>query len=335
MAEGLMAWEIGNDGPTALVPVLPTLESHLENWVEKDPTLVEPGLMTLGRQTSTAWGTSLDLLAIDESGNLAVIELKRGRSPREMVAQAIEYAAWVSTLEYDDVVNLGGSHYRSQENFKHEFSRRFDVEFPEVLNSSQRIFLVAPEFSYAVVRVTDYLSSKFGVPINAVSFSLYEVGVRRVLVRSAVVDEPLEPPASPNRQKRRSLSDLLDIADEAGTRPIVDELMHLRDYLTSVEVSMTSIALRGKTPEGLYRAGIAIYPRVPGEDGVIINVPVEQMPTLRSTNAERISILSQQLDSLLGMPKTLQQWPGWLRRSVRTVEQARGVVRVYQEAFHT
>jgi len=40
-------------------------------------------------------GGRIDLLAIAPDGALVIIEIKRGRTPREVVAQALDYAGCV------------------------------------------------------------------------------------------------------------------------------------------------------------------------------------------------------------------------------------------------
>jgi RecB family endonuclease NucS len=72
------------------------LERDLEIWLEKNPDLLGRDLLVIGRQVSTTSGP-LDLLAIDESGALHIIELKRSMLPREAVAQALDYAAWLNS----------------------------------------------------------------------------------------------------------------------------------------------------------------------------------------------------------------------------------------------
>ena len=80
-------------------------EKELETILFNDITILDPDLMVIGRQIPTSYGTSIDLLAIDSQGDLVVIELKRDRTPREVVAQTLDYASWVKDLSYDDIVS--------------------------------------------------------------------------------------------------------------------------------------------------------------------------------------------------------------------------------------
>lgn len=41
----------------------------------------------------------MNLLGLDVDGNLVLIELKRDRTPREIVAQVLDYASWVAALK--------------------------------------------------------------------------------------------------------------------------------------------------------------------------------------------------------------------------------------------
>lgn len=54
--------------------------------------------MIIGRQVETGFGGRVDLLAIDAVGDLAVLELKRDQTPREVIAQVLEYGSWVVKL---------------------------------------------------------------------------------------------------------------------------------------------------------------------------------------------------------------------------------------------
>jgi len=64
-------------------------EQTLESWLEGNPdSIIEDGtLLIIGRQVSTNLRSFIDLLALDRSGSTVVLELKRGRTPREAIAQ--------------------------------------------------------------------------------------------------------------------------------------------------------------------------------------------------------------------------------------------------------
>src|SRR5438132_483968 len=78
----------------------PDLEKTLEDWIEANPHLLLEGeqIAVFARQPRTKFGKYLDLLAIDKTGATVIIELKRGETPRDVVAQALEYAAWIDSL---------------------------------------------------------------------------------------------------------------------------------------------------------------------------------------------------------------------------------------------
>src|SRR5215469_16150689 len=74
------------------------LETYLESWLERSPwALAQEPILWIGRQTTVSVEESTifpDLLGVDSEGNLIIVELKKGKAPREVVAQILEYAAW-------------------------------------------------------------------------------------------------------------------------------------------------------------------------------------------------------------------------------------------------
>lgn len=75
-----------------------SLEVQLEEWLANDIAMLDPDLLVIGRQVRTDYGGQIDLLCIAADGALVVVELKRGKTPREVTAQALDYASWVQDL---------------------------------------------------------------------------------------------------------------------------------------------------------------------------------------------------------------------------------------------
>ena len=68
-------------------------ETRLEDILSADIGIINPDLLVIGRQVVTSYGKYIDLLAIDTNGHLVVIELKRDKTPREIVAQLLDYGS--------------------------------------------------------------------------------------------------------------------------------------------------------------------------------------------------------------------------------------------------
>ena len=78
-------------------------EQRLEDGVVKDPSMLGIDVLLVGTQVTTGSYGRIDPLAIDDEANLVVLELKRNKTPREIVAQALDYASWVNDLSYEQI----------------------------------------------------------------------------------------------------------------------------------------------------------------------------------------------------------------------------------------
>lgn len=98
-------WKMG-ETPDRLEESSLANEQELEDLICQDISVLNDQWLLMGRQIQTAYNKRIDLLAIDASGSLIVVELKRNRTPREVVAQAIDYATWVKNLDASDIANI-------------------------------------------------------------------------------------------------------------------------------------------------------------------------------------------------------------------------------------
>jgi hypothetical protein len=190
----LGVWRI-DQGLVALSATGLDLESRLEDLLDKDITIANPGWLVIGRQIETGFGSRADLLAIDAVGNLVILELKRDQTPREVVAQVLEYGAWVAKLTAAELGPIYRKYVerfhsdRGQESLDQAFCKRFNVrELPEDLNQDHELVVVASQFDATSERIVEYLADVHEVGINAIFFRVFKDADREYLVRAWLRD---------------------------------------------------------------------------------------------------------------------------------------------------
>lgn len=210
MTRATTSWEIDSNGtPVQLKDEAIDLEKTLETWVETHPGLVEPGLKILARQLKTDSGP-IDLLGIDEDGRLVIIELKRERAYREALAQALDYAACIAALDYstfESKVNV----YRNQKSQPELRAALDELLGEDALNwtpDEPRILLVGTGADESLVRIINYMTSRYDVPVNGVFFDVSKTLASNILLtRIAVVSD--EQAAMEGRGRRKGDHDAL------------------------------------------------------------------------------------------------------------------------------
>ena len=186
MAISMNLWSVDGGSLKEIQRSRVDLETQLEDWVCADPMLLNLDVMIIGRQVHTAFGGYIDLLAITREGNLVVIELKRDKTPRDIVAQCLDYASWVCDLGYEDIKEIFKKH--TNKSLHEEFSSFYDETIPETLNESHQIVIVAASLDDSTERIIGYLTEKHAININAVFFNVFEYEGRQVIGRSFFKD---------------------------------------------------------------------------------------------------------------------------------------------------
>jgi hypothetical protein len=179
-------WRIDGEPQRMTAGSLP-FESRLEELIEGDPTVLGEPVLLIGRQVPTAYGKFIDLLGISGEGVLQVLELKRDRTPREVVAQALDYGSWIEKLSHDDVLAIFAT-YQPGVAFEEAFADRFGISPPEELNIGHRLTVVASDVDPATARIVEYLAG-FQVPINVMFFRYFVDDSREYVARTWLVAE--------------------------------------------------------------------------------------------------------------------------------------------------
>lgn len=198
MAIELGLWRVDGPTPQRVTSRGMPLESDLEALIEADPTILRPSLLIIGRQVLTDQGQFIDLLAIDDEGALHVVELKRDRTPREVVAQLLDYGSWVQSLTDQQVRDLYLQ--RNGTALEQAWSDAFGTNPPDELNNEHHLTVVAHELDPATERIIGYLAER-DVPIDALFFRYFTDSDRAYLGRTWLLkDNATAPPTRPTRR---------------------------------------------------------------------------------------------------------------------------------------
>jgi len=161
-------------------------EKRLETWVVKDPSILGINILLIGQQVVTQFGGRIDLLAIDDEANLIVLELKRDKTPREIVAQALDYASSVNGLSYEQI-DAQSKEFKGKA-LSQAFNDHYGFPLPETVNASHSIIILASLLDDSSERIVEYLSEQYGVPINVLFFTFFSAGTAEFLGRAWLKD---------------------------------------------------------------------------------------------------------------------------------------------------
>jgi len=180
-------WQIMDAGPKKLERRAIDLEKLLEEWIEKDPELLQGGLTILGRQTPVEGGF-VDLLAVDPQANWVVIEIKKGAVGPDTLAQALYYASCIAKMEYE-ALEEKVSRYLAQgggENkaLKDIMPAGADQDAQDRESREVRIVLVGTGCDARLESIVEYLANRCELPIEIVTFDAFVTAQgERILVR--------------------------------------------------------------------------------------------------------------------------------------------------------
>lgn len=153
-------------------------EKVLEDWLESNPDgIVEDGnILIIGRQVATNLGGFVDLLGVDREGNVVVMELKRDRTPRDTIAQSLEYASFSEQLDMNQLEKILQSYLNDESLSLAEHHREyFELGSDEAVafNKEQRIVVIGQRITPEIRQTASFLRSK-GMRVTCVEFSFFK-----------------------------------------------------------------------------------------------------------------------------------------------------------------
>jgi hypothetical protein len=253
MPQEVRLWCIGNNDNLIKCAQMPlNLEARLEEWLARDISILSDELLVIGRQVETAFGGYIDLLCIDRAGDLVIVELKRDKTPREITAQTLDYASWVTDLSRDSISAIASRYLRNAGSLEEAFRQLFGEDLPDSINESHQMLIVASKVDPSSERIIKYLSNGYGVNINAVTFHYFKTNEggeflgRVFLIDPGEVKSNADTKGTSKRQPNLSYEELEQLAEQNGVGSLYRSLVlgleeHLQKHTTRSSIGFSGI----------------------------------------------------------------------------------------------
>ena len=217
------------DNATGKLKPLETLdqvkvENMLEDALVASPDVLMEKLSLVARQLRTANSRGrLDLVGVDEDGQLTVFELKRGAATRDAIAQILDYGSYI---EYESEHELsqhlsdrsGHSGTVKIANFAEWYDQKTGGLDPSEMRPV-RLVLVGVGEDDTTARVIKFLSEK-GVDISLISFQAFENSGETLLARQVSVEPPEQPVSATSVRTARKIERMTALLERIHQRGI-------------------------------------------------------------------------------------------------------------------
>ena len=169
--------------------------ADLQRILRDQPDVLEEGLLVISEEFGN-WQDSnrrIDLLALDSTGRLVVIELKRGDSGEHMDLQAIRYAAMVSTMTLQQAIDAHQTYLDRRaidENAEGRIAEHLENNDIEGIKSENpRIVLVSEGFSPELTTCALWLNNR-EMQVTCIRMQLHRSGNDLLVETSQTIPLP-------------------------------------------------------------------------------------------------------------------------------------------------
>lgn len=175
----------------------------LQVLLRDNATAIAPDLLIFAEEFSSWQDSSrrVDLLALDKDANIVVIELKRVEDGGHMELQAVRYAAMLSTLDFEQIVEayeklLASHDIASKRGVASTEARQALLKFLEAvstedvsISSTPQIVLIAPSFSKEITTTVLWLNER-DLNMRCMEAKPYQINDERYLDIEQVIPLP-------------------------------------------------------------------------------------------------------------------------------------------------
>lgn len=207
-------YQFGEGGKLVEFNAVSYEERSLHSWLEHNPHVlaVEVPLLIIGREVATEAG-NIDLLAVNTRGDLLILELKHGHSPREAIAQALDYLEAVESWDVERLESVAGDYFRRtgsdwksiEEAVRHLATEYGDTEDEAsgdqpITLGEREIAIVAEDIPLRLWRMA-YMLNRKGFSVRCFESCTYtQQGMWLASVTAVVGPEDVQPPRPGERR---------------------------------------------------------------------------------------------------------------------------------------
>lgn len=173
-------------------------------------------------------GRRIDLLGVDRDGHLVVVELKRTDDGGHLELQSLRYAAMVSAMTFDDLVDAHESYLRRVEPHDVDEARSRLATWlsgiggeDAVLSREVRIVLASAGFDPEITTTVLWLTELYGLDISCVRLIPYKVGEQLVLDVQQLIPLPEAADLMVQLRRRESRARAAGVAGSDWTRYVI------------------------------------------------------------------------------------------------------------------
>lgn len=192
------------------------LERDLQNLVSSNPEIIgslvcddsECDVRTLKREVRLPSGGRLDLLLLTSTGKLFLVELKRDIGYRDAIAQLLDYASDIQTMDFNELMQTLELEIETPEQLYVSLFGESDEDtiqsFTETLLKSLKspyelgLLLVSYSTGEDTKRIVSWLR-RLGLNINIIEFDYFaegeiEIIAPRLIIDDSVIEDSNKPP---------------------------------------------------------------------------------------------------------------------------------------------
>lgn len=213
-------WSVSGSRPVRVRQHTELIEKHLEEWIQDEPSLVMDGLKWVARQRVLPDRSRPDLIGVSREGALVIAELKRGAVGVGTLAQALQYALWLGSMQHPSLLDYLAADGTQERTL---VEGALDPDVPREL----LILLIGTARLPELDEAASFMSSRgFNVPISIVTFTPFVDSAGQILLARDVEDHDVpDDETSPKQRFTRaaSVERVRETAREGGVLAPFDE----------------------------------------------------------------------------------------------------------------